>query len=144
MTSSTHPLASLSEEEFKLSAKLARGCHDAGAKLRFKGIMLHEPSRKEMQQYRVEKEKGSYFPPRKAWVNYYIAGTASFFELIVDLTKESVERKSEVPAQFHGPIDEDEYFNVERVALEDSRTKAEIEKLELPEGTVVVCDPWIW
>lgn len=144
MTGSRHPLASLSEAEIILSANLARGCHDVGAKLRFKGIMLHEPSRKEMQQYRSKADKGNYSPPRKAWVNYYIAGTASFFESIVDLTAESVERQNEVPAQFHGPIDEDEIITVEKVALEDARTKAEIEKLQLPEGAVVVCDPWIW
>ncbi|KAK6077890.1 copper amine oxidase [Seiridium cupressi] len=144
MTVSRYPLSSLSEEEITLTAKLIRGCHDAGTKIMFKGIMLHEPSRKEMQQYRSQGTGGSYTPPRKAWVNYYLTGTASFFEAVVDLTKESIEKRSEVPAQFHGPIDEAEIIAVEKVALEDPRTQAEIEKLKLPEGAVVVCDPWIW
>ncbi|KAH8204600.1 hypothetical protein TruAng_001229 [Truncatella angustata] len=143
MGNSRHPLSSLSEAEILLSAKLIRSCHDAGTKLRFKGIMLHEPSRKEMQQYRTQTDGGSYAPPRKAWVNYYLAGTPSFFEVVVNLTTESIERSTEVPAQFHGPIDEDEIVTVEKVALEDPRTKAEIEKLKLPEGAIVVCDPWI-
>lgn len=28
--------------------------------------------------------------------------------------------------------------------MEDERVKVEIAKLELPEGTVIVCDPWIY
>jgi primary-amine oxidase len=142
MASTKHPLSSLSEDEIILAAKLVRGCHDAGTKLLFKGIMLHEPSRKEMQQYRAG--GGGYMPARKAWVNYYLTGTATFFEVVVNLTAESVERRSEVPAQFHGPIDEAEIIAVEKIAVEDPRTQAEIEKLKLPEGAVVVCDPWIW
>lgn len=144
MATNRHPLSSLSAEEITLASNLVRGAHDAGTKLRFKGIMLHEPSRKEVQQYRTQGSGGSYTPPRKAWVNYYLAGTPSFYEVIVNLTTESIERSSEVPAQFHGPIDEDEIIVVEKVALEDPRTQAEIEKLKLPEGAVVVCDPWIW
>lgn len=144
MADSIHPLSSLSEAEIVLSAKLVRSAHDAGTKFRFKGIMLHEPLRKEVQQYRAQADGGNYHPPRKAFVNYYLAGTPSFFEVVVNLTSESIETSAEVPAHFHGPIDQDEYLAVEKVALSDARTKAEIEKLKLPEGAVVVCDPWIW
>ncbi|KAI4594319.1 hypothetical protein KJ359_008342 [Pestalotiopsis sp. 9143b] len=142
MAAARHPLTSLSEEEINLTAKIVRGSYDAGTKLLFKGITLHEPSRKEMQQYRSD--GGHYLPPRKAWVNFYLTGTASFFEVIVDLSAGKVESSVEVPSHFHGPVDESEIITVEKIALEDPRTKAEIEKLQLPEGTVVVCDPWIW
>jgi primary-amine oxidase len=33
---------------------------------------------------------------------------------------------------------------IERIALEDEAVKAEIAKLQLPEGTVVTVDPWIY
>ena len=33
---------------------------------------------------------------------------------------------------------------VERIALEDEAVKAEIAKLKLPEGAVVISDPWIY
>jgi hypothetical protein len=33
---------------------------------------------------------------------------------------------------------------VEKNALEDEGVKAEIAKLQLPEGTVVCADPWIY
>jgi primary-amine oxidase len=144
MSSIPHPLSALSAAEITLAARIVRTDYDAGTKLRFKAITLHEPSRKEVQQYRSSTSSGSYCPDRKAWVNYYLTGTASFFELIVNLSTESIERKSQVPAEFHGPVDDAEIVLVEKIALEDPRTKAEIEKLKLPEGAVVVCDPWIW
>lgn len=43
-------------------------------------------------------------------------------------------------ASFDGPV----IMEVERIALEDEGVKAEIAKLELPEGSVIVCDPWIY
>ena len=33
---------------------------------------------------------------------------------------------------------------IEKVALEDPKVLAELEKLKLPEGTVVCADPWIY
>lgn len=33
---------------------------------------------------------------------------------------------------------------VERVVFEDQGVKAAVAKLKLPEGAVVVCDPWIY
>jgi primary-amine oxidase len=144
MAESNYPLSSLSADEISLAAKLIRGCHDAGTKLNFKGITLHEPSKKEMEQYRQNGSAGTYLPSRKSWINYYLTGTSSFFKAIVNLTTKTVESRDEVPAGFHGPADGAEILMVEKVALEDPRTKAEIEKLKLPSGAVVVCDPWIW
>lgn len=42
----------------------------------------------------------------------------------------------------HGPGDAEEIILVEKIALEDERVKAEIAKLNLPQGTVVLSDPW--
>lgn len=44
----------------------------------------------------------------------------------------------------HGAGDGEELIAIETTALEDEQVKAEIAKLELPEGTVIVCDPWIY
>lgn len=44
----------------------------------------------------------------------------------------------------HGPGDGEEILLVEKIALEDADVKAEIAKLQLPEGTAIVCDPWIY
>lgn len=44
----------------------------------------------------------------------------------------------------HGNVDYDEAQRVEKLALEDPQVLAELEKLKLPEGTVVCADPWIY
>jgi primary-amine oxidase len=44
----------------------------------------------------------------------------------------------------HSWGDAEEIIEIERVALEDEAVKKEIAKLQLPEGTVVISDPWIY
>ena len=44
----------------------------------------------------------------------------------------------------HSNADGDEIIKVERIALEDEGVQAEIAKLQLPEGTVIISDPWIY
>lgn len=44
----------------------------------------------------------------------------------------------------HGNGDYEEILMVEKNALEDEGVKAEIAKLQLPEGTIVCADPWIY
>lgn len=44
----------------------------------------------------------------------------------------------------HGPGDYDEILQVEKNALEDEGVKAAIAKLQLPKGTAICADPWIY
>ncbi|KAK5240787.1 hypothetical protein LTR40_013594, partial [Exophiala xenobiotica] len=44
----------------------------------------------------------------------------------------------------HGNGDYDEILQVEKNALEDEGVKEALKKLQLPEGTVVCADPWIY
>lgn len=44
----------------------------------------------------------------------------------------------------HACGDGEEIMRLERVALEDEGVRAEVAKLKLPEGSVVVVDPWIY
>ena len=44
----------------------------------------------------------------------------------------------------HSPGDGEEVLLVEKVALEDEGVQAEIAKLQLPKGTVIISDPWIY
>jgi primary-amine oxidase len=47
-------------------------------------------------------------------------------------------------ANVHGAGDGEEIIAIETIAMEDEAVKAEIAKLQLPEGTVVIADPWIY
>lgn len=44
----------------------------------------------------------------------------------------------------HASGDGEEILAIERIALEDEGVKAELAKLQLPEGSVVISDPWIY
>jgi primary-amine oxidase len=44
----------------------------------------------------------------------------------------------------HSNADGAEILLVEKIALEDEGVKAEIAKLQLPKGSVVISDPWIY
>ena len=44
----------------------------------------------------------------------------------------------------HGNVDAEEIVSLEKVVLEHEDVKAEIAKLKLPEGSVIICDPWTY
>ena len=44
----------------------------------------------------------------------------------------------------HAPMDAEEILEAEQLAVEHEGVQAEIAKLKLPEGTKILCDPWIY
>ncbi len=65
-------------------------------------------------------------------------------EAIVNLSQGKVESNLRLGPNVHSNADGDEIVAVEKIALEDEAVRAEIAKLQLPEGTVVISDPWIY
>lgn len=65
-------------------------------------------------------------------------------EAIVSLSSGKVESNVRLGPCVHSNADGDEIVAVEKIALEDAGVQAEIAKLQLPEGTVVISDPWIY
>jgi primary-amine oxidase len=65
-------------------------------------------------------------------------------EAVVNLSLGKVASNVRLGPCVHSNADADEIINVERIALEDEGVKAEIAKLQLPEGTVIISDPWIY
>jgi primary-amine oxidase len=55
------------------------------------------------------------------------------------LSRGNVESNLRLGPYIHSSAD-----GVEKIALEDEKVKAEIAKLQLPEGAVVISDPWIY
>ncbi|KAH0551373.1 hypothetical protein GP486_007412 [Trichoglossum hirsutum] len=65
-------------------------------------------------------------------------------EAIINLSEDRVESNVRLGPEHHGSSDAGEIFLMERIALEDEGVKAEIAKLQLPPGTTVIGDPWIY
>lgn len=62
----------------------------------------------------------------------------------MNLSTGKVEKNLRLGANVHSNADGEEILLVEKAALEDEGVKAELKKLQLPEGTVVISDPWIY
>lgn len=62
----------------------------------------------------------------------------------MNLSTGQIERNVRLGNNVHANGDGAEIVAVEKIALEDEGVKAEIAKLQLPEGAVVISDPWIY
>ena len=62
----------------------------------------------------------------------------------MNLSTGRVENNVRLAATVHGNGDFDEIVTIEKNVLKDERVKAAIAELELPEGAVVIADPWTY
>ena len=65
-----------------------------------------------------------------------------FHEAIINLDNGHIESHFRLGPNVHGAVDGEEIAMVEKIALEDEGVKAEIAKLQLPQGTILISDPW--
>ncbi|KLO90872.1 peroxisomal amine oxidase (copper-containing) [Fusarium fujikuroi] len=146
MSSAPHPLCPLTGDEIQASARLIESVWPQSVSLSFKVITLSEPPKEKLAPYLEAFDNGASPSPleRLAFVAYYIRGTDIFHEAIVNLTTGRIESNVKLGPNVHGNVDYDEAQRVEKLALEDPQVLAELEKLKLPEGTVVCADPWIY
>ncbi|MCJ1362825.1 hypothetical protein MMC16_001931 [Acarospora aff. strigata] len=142
----SHPFSPLTTSEITASAELVKGLYPNQTRLQFKAITLEEPEKAQVIPYLEAEHSGKPLPKilRKAFVCYYIRNTDKFHEAIVNLSQSRVESNVRLGPNVHASGDGEEIVLVEKVALEDAAVKAEIAKLQLPEDTVVISDPWIY
>ncbi|OIW26880.1 hypothetical protein CONLIGDRAFT_635126 [Coniochaeta ligniaria NRRL 30616] len=142
----THPLGPLTGDEISRSSRLVVQSWPAGTEFRFKSIKLREPPKTELIPYLEAERAGKELPTidRLSDVVYYLKNTDKLHEAIVDLTKDTVSSNKLMGPFLHANGDGDEIMAVERVMLADPGVQAEVAKLQLPEGSVLVADPWIY
>lgn len=79
------------------------------------------------------------------WSNAVLTALQNkFHEAVANLSTQNVEYNVRLGANIHAPGDGSEIMAIEEAVKEDEGVKAELAKLELPQGTVVVIDPWIY
>ncbi|TGO73773.1 hypothetical protein BELL_0332g00030 [Botrytis elliptica] len=145
-TTLEHPLGPLTAAEILQSSQIIKSSWPAEVTLQFKSITLEEPKKAELVPFLAAEHSGSALPKidRRSFVVYYIKNTDKLHEAIVNLSAGQVESNVRLGPNVHSGADSEELVAVELIALEDEGVKAAIAKLQLPEGTVVVCDPWIY
>ncbi|KAL9602959.1 MAG: hypothetical protein Q9219_001484 [cf. Caloplaca sp. 3 TL-2023] len=143
---SSHPLSPLTSAEISNAAELIQKLYPARTSLQFKAITLCEPVKAQLVPYLEAEHTGHRTPniERQAFICYYIRNTEKLHEAIVSLSNQEVKSNVRLAPNLHGPGDAEEILLVEKVVSEDQGVKAEIAKLQLPEGTAVITDPWIY
>ncbi|KAK2594967.1 hypothetical protein QQS21_007325 [Conoideocrella luteorostrata] len=137
-----HPLDPATGEEIEAATALIKKLYH-GIPLHFKAAGLQEPPKVNLSAYLQAEHSGMELPylPRRVFVMWYIHRTPRLFEAVVDVSAGRVERYSEMPRDFHGPVDRAEMNEVAQVVMADSRVKKEIERLQVDDTTIVL-DPW--
>ncbi|KAL2262495.1 hypothetical protein VTK26DRAFT_1128 [Humicola hyalothermophila] len=141
-----HPLGPLTAHEIVQSANLIRACWPEGVDCHFKIVTLLEPAKAELVPFLVAERAGLERPSidRRALVVYYFRGTHKLHEAVVNLTRKTVETNVRLGPFEHPNGDGEEITAVEKMLLAHPDVQAEIAKLELPQGTVVVAEPWLY
>ena len=141
-----HPYAPLSANEIVNASSLLRAQWPDTTDVQFKVITLAEPPKHEVVPYLQAERDHASLPTldRKAFITYYLRKTNKLHEAYVNLSEQEVESNVRLGKNVHGGGDGEEIMAMERIALEDEGVKQELKKLNLPEGAVVVCDPWIY
>ncbi|EHK97718.1 putative Copper amine oxidase 1 [Glarea lozoyensis 74030] len=141
-----HPLGPLTASEIKESSRLIKSAWPSDVNIQFKSITLQEPQKAELLHFLAAEHSGQATPTieRRSFVVYYLRNTDKLHEAVVSLSAGKVESNLRLGPNVHSNADGDEIIAVERIALEDEKVQAEIKKLQLPEGTVVISDPWIY
>ena len=141
-----HPYNPLSADEIKYASSILETQWAQNTDIQYKVITLQEPPKKEVLPYLDAEARGASLPfiARKAFISYYPRKTNKLHEAIIDLGEGRVERNVRLGKNVHGSGDAEEIMAMERIALEDEGVKRAIEKLQLPQGAVLVCDPWIY
>ncbi|KAL8934191.1 MAG: hypothetical protein Q9211_005354, partial [Gyalolechia sp. 1 TL-2023] len=142
----SHPLSPLTSSEIINVAQLVQALYPASTSLQYKAITLSEPPKAQLVSYLEAEHNGgrTRHVERTAFVCYYIRNTDKLHEAIVSLSQQKVTSNVRLGPNIHGPGDAQEILLIEKIALEDEAVKAEIAKLQLPKGTAVISDPWIY
>ncbi|KAL9098140.1 MAG: hypothetical protein Q9163_006145 [Psora crenata] len=141
-----HPLCPLTPSEIEKSAELVRSIYPATPEIHFKTITLEEPEKALLVPYLEAEHAGRRTPriDRRAFVSYYIRNTDKLHEATINLSRHQVESNVRLPSQYHALADSTEIIAVEEAVFKDADVQAELQKLELPEGTKFICDPWVY
>ncbi|KAB2570884.1 Copper amine oxidase 1 [Lasiodiplodia theobromae] len=118
-----------------------------GVPLRYKRVSLHEPVKRDVIPYIEAQRLGQQLPAppeRVLQILFHRKDTGAFCKALLKVRSRQLIYVKELPKNVQAPIDGDELAEMERVCLGHPVVKAEIEKMELPLGVTVCCDPWMY
>jgi primary-amine oxidase len=144
--SSVHPLDPLSPAEITSATAILRSVYPAGSPIHFKAVTLDEPAKHLVLPYLDAEHKGSALPivPRTAYILYVMVNTNKAFEAIVDFGSGKLVSNSQIPEDCLPAADPSEFSEIEKIVSSSPEVKRELERLNIPAGSIVACDPWTY
>ncbi|EGE82555.1 primary-amine oxidase [Blastomyces dermatitidis ATCC 18188] len=142
----THPFDPIRLDEVSLAARVLQASFP-GVSLRFKVIDVQEPIKRDVVPYLEAERLGTPLPAKPARIIqslFHRLDTKAFLKALVNLSTKAVITVKELPKDVQGPADVDEIIEIEQLCLKHPAVLAEIEKLKLPPGVIVLNDPWIY
>jgi primary-amine oxidase len=143
---SLHPFDPITPGEIQLAVRILESAFP-GVKLRYKRIDLQEPYKHEVVPYLEAERQGKPRPAKPArllFALFHRLDNGSFYKALLNANTKSIISAKELPKDVQGPADVDEMIEMETTCLSHPAVKAEIEKLNLPQGMTVCMDPWIY
>ncbi|TLD16969.1 uncharacterized protein PgNI_02190 [Pyricularia grisea] len=137
MPMSPHPFDPLGPQEIIHAANIVRKAH-VNSQLAFRAITLQGPPKDEMVAF-LETEAPVTRPDRLARVQAFVQNM--LHDIIVNLSVEEIVKDEELVGR-HSFSDTVFMQNVAEATMEDPRVQDEIKQLNLPEGAVVIVEPW--
>ena len=140
-----HPLDSVRADEINLASSILKKEFN-GELIHFKNVWNRDAPKSELLQYLNAQHSGSPLPrlDRVVTVMFINVHKRQLYEADINIPERKIVRLEAIDKKYHAPGDATEIMQLEKLAAEDPQIQEEIKKLKLPEGTVVVCDPWIY
>lgn len=133
-----HPFLSLQPDEVQLTSEAIRAKHP-GKELLFRSIGIKEPQRSQCVEFL---QGNGPAPPRRTYISYQIKGEPTVFEDIVELSSGTTLKSRNLGTTTFPPATNFDMHRLEDIVMNDDMVKAEIARLQLPEGAVVQPEPW--
>ncbi|KAH8703620.1 copper amine oxidase [Talaromyces proteolyticus] len=141
-----HPFDPISPEEMRAAVGILKDKFK-GIRLRFNLIDVNEPIKEEAIPY-VEAERLHQelpvAPTRLIQCLFHRVDTYVFMKAMVNVEERRVDWVKEMPKHVQGPADIDEMQALEELCMTHPKVLEEKEKLQLPEGVDLCCEPWIY
>ena len=147
-----HPLALLTDTEIRDASSVLNDYvkkQHPEAKVHFKNISLHDPSKVLLLPHLDAEAAGTPFEqrpyvPRCVDITWTVDSDRNVTESTVSLDAQTVIKEIHTGKGQYGPNDRGELRAASQKLLDDPRVLEAIKALHLPDDAVIACDPWMY
>lgn len=139
-----HPFDSITEYELKRAVKIIQDYNPTP--INFTQLDRIDPPKSEMLEY-LKAERAGLRPPeiaRRAYAYYYKDYKMPLYKALINITYGHVIVDQAIGDGLVGPMIPEEVRIYEKIVNEHPVTKAELQKLKLPDNMEIKCDTWMY